>query len=81
MNASPQITSVEPRIRMPACRSASPKNMNTRAAEHERDDAPGEACAISPKEAIAVRPLSAVQPRHLMTEISGWVASSVCVKT
>ena len=26
----PQITSVEPRIRMPACRSASPKNLSTR---------------------------------------------------
>src|SRR5262245_49424666 len=30
MNASPQITSAEPRIRIPACRSASPKNRKTR---------------------------------------------------
>ena len=30
MNARPQITSAEPRIRMPAWRSASPKKWNTR---------------------------------------------------
>ena len=30
MNTSMQITSVEQTIRMPACRSASPKNLNTR---------------------------------------------------
>ena len=30
MNTIPQITSAEPRIRMPAWRSASPKNLKTR---------------------------------------------------
>ena len=30
MNASPQMTSAEPRMRMPAWRSASPKNRSTR---------------------------------------------------
>src|SRR5918996_308020 len=30
MKARPQITSAEPRIRMPACRSASPKKWNAR---------------------------------------------------
>ena len=30
MNTRPQITSVEPTIRIPAWRSASPKNLNTR---------------------------------------------------
>ena len=30
MKTIPQITSAEPRIRIPACRSASPKNLKTR---------------------------------------------------
>ena len=38
MNTSPQITSVEETIRIPAWRSASPKNRSTRSVEDVADD-------------------------------------------
>ena len=54
MNARPQITSAEPRIRMPAWRSASPKKWKTRPLK----TAPtmrAENLAMSPKDAIQSR--------------------------
>ena len=40
MNTSPQITPVEPTIRMPAWRSDSPKNLNTRRPHTSRSTSP-----------------------------------------
>ena len=51
MNASPQITSAEPRIRIPAWRSASPKKWNTRPLKTSATTR-AENLAISPNEAI-----------------------------
>ena len=98
MNARPQITIAEPRIRMPAWRSASPKKWQDAPAEHRRAMTRAENLAMSPNEAIqsfgtsaqvlpvGVHPSSEHAARarigiSLMTEISGWVASRVCVKT
>ena len=82
MNARPQITSAEPRMRIPAWRSASPKKRNTRPLKTliMTDQANR---AISPKDEIqSLGTDSQVFPMsYLMIEISGWVASSVWVKT
>src|SRR5918992_4426928 len=51
MKASPQITSAEPRIRMPAWRSASPKKWNTRPLNTSATTR-AENLAMSPNEAI-----------------------------
>ena len=62
MKARPQITSAEPRIRMPACRSASPKKRKTfpfKTAPATR----AQNLAMSPKDAIQSRgTLSQVRP-------------------
>src|SRR3954470_22682622 len=50
MNARLQITSVDPRIRMPACRNASPKNLNTRPPNTSAKTRAAN-LAMSPKEA------------------------------
>ena len=81
MKARPQITIAEPRIRMPAWRSASPKNLQDAAAEDLAHD-PRQNLAMSPKVAIqSFGTASQVRAHYLITEISGWVASSVWVKT
>ena len=65
---------------MPAWRSASPKKWKTRPLNGARTRAQN--LAMSPKEAIQSRgTLSQPRAHYLITEISGWVASSVCVKT
>src|ERR687894_2902500 len=51
MKASPQITSAEPRIKIPACRSASPKKWKTRPLKMSTTTRT-ENLAMSPKEAI-----------------------------
>ena len=76
MKARPQITSAEPRIRMPAWRSASPKKWNTLPVEHGAHHARAELRQLAER-----RDPAAGRARHLITEISGWVASSVWVKT
>ena len=54
MNTSPQMTSVEPTIRMPAWRSASPKKRSTRNPHTSRTMLPAKP-AISPVAAIHSR--------------------------
>src|SRR5918994_345193 len=54
MNARPQITSAEPRIRMPACRSASPKKWKTLPLNTEPTTR-AQNFAMSPNEAIQSR--------------------------
>ncbi len=66
-------------IRIPAWRSASPKKRNTRSPKTSRMTRP-ENLTMSPNEANQSAG-TASQPIYLMIEISGWVASSVCVKT
>src|SRR5215212_3284677 len=62
MNARPQITSAEPRIRMPACRSASPKKWSTRPLKTEATMR-AENLAMSPKDASQSRgTLSQLEP-------------------
>src|SRR5678816_2856206 len=53
-NASPQITSADPRIRIPAWRSASPKNWKTRPSRTSPTTRAANR-ASSPKEAIQSR--------------------------
>ena len=53
MNTSRQITSAEPTIRIPAWRSASPKNLNTR----RRNTSPS-TCAVN----LAISPNASIQP-------------------
>src|SRR5947209_11696950 len=53
MNTSPQITSVEPTIRIPAWRSASPKNLNTRSPKISRNT-----CATN----LTISPNASTQP-------------------
>ena len=79
MNTSPQITSVEPTIRMPAWRSASPKKRSTRRPHTSRTTLPVKR-AISP---VGREPFARHRQQlvHLITRMFGWVASSVCVKT
>ena len=82
MNARPQITIVEPRIRTPAWRSASPKKRKTRPAKTCADDARAELGDVAEGGDPVLRDAdSQVLAHYLITEISGWVASSVCVKT
>ena len=79
MKTSPQITSVDPTIRIPAWRSDSPKNLNTRSPKISR-----KTCAMnfasSPK--VSIQPLG-VRISSLIyfgiVVISGWVASRVDV--
>ena len=82
MKIRPQITSVEERIRIPAWRSASPKKRKT-LSEKTSATTVAQKRTISPNEAIQLARDG--QPRashgYLMLRISGWVASSVCVKT
>jgi hypothetical protein len=81
MNARPQITIAEPRIRMPAWRRLSPRKRSTRPSTISRTTR-AENLAMSPNEAIqSFGTLNQVRPIYLITEISGWVASSVWVKT
>src|ERR671915_204416 len=62
MKARPQITSAEPRIRMPACRSASPKKWKTRPLNTSATTR-AENLAMSPNEAIqSLGTLSQVLP-------------------
>ena len=76
-----QMIIVEPTIRMPAWRSASPKKRNTRSPKTSPNTR-AENLAMSPSEAIqsrgAARTAAAFQAtRHLITEISGgWRAAS-----
>ena len=68
---------------MPAWRSASPKKWKTPAedvahdARHELRDVPEGRDPVLGNDS-QVRP---IRPVYLITEISGWVASSVCVNT
>ena len=55
-----QITSVEPRIRMPACRSASPKNLNT---------LPPKISAKSRAANFAMSPSEATQSRGMANQV------------
>ena len=81
MKIRPQITSVEERISMPAWRSASPKKRKTLSAKTSPTTV-AQNLTISPKEAIQSRgTASHGRPIYLMSMISGWVASSVCVNT
>ena len=61
MNTRPQITSVEEMIRIPACRSASPKKRNTRSRNTSRDDLRGElddlAERLDPARGVCEQPL------------------------
>ncbi len=90
MKTRPQITIVEPRIRIPVWRSASPKNWKTRPVK-TRPMTRAQKPKISPIELSQPRG-TAVQPApislpssgttiYLITCSSGWVASSVWVKT
>src|SRR3954447_7435145 len=54
MNTIPQITSAEPKIRIPAWRRASPKNLNTRPLKMSPKACP-EKRMMSPSEAIQSR--------------------------
>src|SRR3712207_2912497 len=54
MKARPQMTSAEPRIRIPACRSASPKKRKTRRL-NTSPTTRAQNFAMSPKEAIQSR--------------------------
>src|SRR6476659_7996724 len=65
MNTSVQSTSAEPTIRMPAWRSASPKNLNTR----RRNTSP-----ITRAENLAISPKLSIQP--LGVTISSFIASA-----
>ena len=82
MKARPQITIADPRIRMPAWRSASPKKRKTRPLNTPATTLPQKR-AISP--ALAIQSFGTdsqvLAHGYLITEISGWVASSVWVKT
>jgi hypothetical protein len=80
MKASDQITIVEPRIRTPAWRSASPKKRKTRRPKTSPKSRAAN-LAMSPSEAIQSRGVVSRRCIYLITEISGWVASSVWVKT
>ena len=64
---------------MPAWRSASPKKRNTRTLKTSPTTR-AQKRTISPNEAIHSRGMAS-QRAHLRFRISGWVASSVCVKT
>ena len=83
MKTRPQITIVEPRIRIPAWRSASPKKRQHPARvddpHHPAAEAGDVAERAEPVAGDASQPISGLA--HLITEISGWVASSVWVKT
>ena len=67
---------------MPAWRSASPKKWKTFPLKTSPTTR-AQNLAISPNEAIQSfgTDQPGRQPHYLITEISGWVASSVCVKT
>ncbi len=82
MKIRPQITSVEERISRPAWRSASPKKRNTLSVKTSATTV-AQKRTISPKEASQSRGSASPSLTHgyLMFTISGWVASSVCVKT
>ena len=96
MKTMPQITIAEPRIRMPAWRRASPKKWNTRPLKMSPKAWPQKRM-MSPRQAIQslgtasqpIRQVLRVRARvaglaaigHRITRISGWVASSVWVKT
>ena len=54
MNASPKITIAEPRIRIPAWRSASPRKRNTR---------PLNTCPSTRKQNVPISPNEAIQSR------------------
>src|SRR5918992_5782891 len=60
MKARPQITSAEPRIRMPAWRSASPKKWNTR---------PLNTYATTRAENLAMSPNEAIQSRGTDSQV------------
>src|SRR5918992_4348904 len=60
MNARPQITSAEPRIRMPAWRSASPKKRNTR---------PLNTDPITLAANLAMSPNEAIQSRGTLSQV------------
>ena len=82
MKTRPQITIVEPRIRIPAWRSASPKNVEDAAGVDEPHDPAAEAGDLAERgEPVPGYGASQLGASHLITEISGWVASSVWVKT
>src|SRR5918995_3326393 len=59
MNARPQITSADPRIRMPAWRSASPKKRNTR---------PLNTAPITRAQNLAMSPKDAIQSRGTLSQ-------------
>ncbi len=74
------MTTVEPRIRIPAWRSASPKNWKTRPVKTRPITRPQNR-KISPIEVSQSLGTASQPMSYLIVEISGWVASSVCVKT
>ena len=61
MNARPQMTIVEPRIRIPACRSASPKNLNT---------LPDQTSPTTRAENLAMVPNEAIQSRGTASQLT-----------
>ena len=88
MKTIPQITSAEPRIRMPAWRSASPKKWNTRPLKMSPKDWPQKRMMSpsrrSSRVGTASQPIAGARcvPRvaglaaiYRITRISGWVAS------
>ena len=60
MKARPQITSAEPRIRMPACRSASPKKWKT---------FPLKTAPITRAQNLAMSPKDAIQSRGTLSQL------------
>ena len=82
MNTRPQITSVEPTIRIPAWRSASPKNFEHAQAEDLADDLRRELDDLAERldPALGVLTIRSSSVAHLaIVVISGCVASSVWV--
>ena len=80
MNTIPQITSAEPRIRIPAWRRASPKKWNTRPLKMSPKAWPQKRM-MSPSEATQSLGTASQPHQSRITRISGWVASSVWVNT
>ena len=80
MNTSPQITSVEPTIRIPDWRSASPKNLKTRRPKISRKTWRDELDDLAEGLDPALRRDYQLLPIYFgIVVISGWVASSVWV--
>src|SRR5918994_2699392 len=87
MKARPQITSAEPRIRMPACRSASPKKWKTRPLK-TLTTTRAQNFAMSPKDAIQsfgteshVLPTASERARACERSGSGWRARGACERS